>query len=305
MDRAIFEFRFEGAPAEGVVAELTVYQNPDGGFGHALEPDLRTPTSSALATGIGLSVLKELGCTADHPLVRAAVQFLLATFDDQTQVWRVAPDDANAFPHAPWWHDEYGSLADTFDDFQVIPRAQHVGSLHGYSALVPDDWLAEVTEQTVTSIEALDASAFGGGGDTLRYALDLAETEPLPQHFKDRLIPKLREFAPTVVSRDPQEWDRYCAPPLKIARTPKCVVADLFWDDLQAHLDYQIEHQTPEGTWEPTWTWGDFYPHVWEQARQEWRGHLTLETLTALQGFDRIEGDEQTKEANVHREVET
>ena len=214
LDRALFEFRFEGAPAERVVAELTLYQNPDGVFGRALEPDLRTPTSSALATGMGLRVLSELECTTDHPLVRAAVQFLLATFDDRTQVWRVAPDDANAFPHAPWWHDEYGSLADTFDDFQVIPRAQHVGSLHGYSALVPDDWLAEVTEQTVTSIEALDASAFGGGGDTLRYALDLAETEPLPQHFKDRLIPKLREFAPTVVSRDPQEWDRYCAPPV-------------------------------------------------------------------------------------------
>lgn len=289
LDRALFAHRFEGAPAERVLAELAPFQNKDGGFGHALDPDLRTPTSSALATGIGLHLLHALGCADDHPQVRAAVHFLLATFDYQQGVWRVAPYDANAFPHAPWWHDEYGSLADTFDDFRIIPRAQLVGLLHGYAALVPNDWLADVTERTVAAIEALDAPAFDGGGDTLRYALDLAETAALPQPFRERLLPKLRQVAPTVVSRDPEEWDQYCAPPLKIAPTPDCLVADLFWDELQAHLDYQIAHQTPEGTWEPTWTWGDFYPDAWAQARQEWRGHLTLEALTTLQAFGRIE----------------
>ena len=70
--------------------------------------------------------------------------------------------------------------------------------------------------------------------------------------------------------------------------TPSFAVC-LIGDDVQAHLDYQIDHQTPEGTWDPVWTWGDFYPEVWPQARQEWRGHLTLETLTSLQAFGRIQ----------------
>jgi hypothetical protein len=271
-----------------VVAELITFQNKDGGFGQALEPDLRTPTSSALATGIGLHLLQSVGCSEDLPLVRAAVQFLLATFDYQQGVWRVAPHDANSHPHAPWWHDEYDSLADTFDDFQVIPRAQIVGLLYGYSNLVPADWLHKVTECTVADTEAMDSQTFGGGGDTLRYALDLAETEHMPWRFKERLIPKLRSVTLDVVNRNPEEWDSYSAPPLKIAPTPECVVADLLWDDLQVHLDYQIEKQTPEGTWEPTWTWGDFYPHEWEQAKQEWRGHLTLEALTTLQAYGRI-----------------
>ncbi len=47
--------------------------------------------------------------------------------------------------------------------------------------------------------------------------------------------------------------------------------------------------QTPEGTWEPTWTWGGFYPEAWEQAKTEWRGHLTLETLASLEAFGRLE----------------
>jgi hypothetical protein len=293
LDRALFAFRFEAGPAGAVVRELAAYRNEDGGFGHGLEPDVRTPLSSALATGIALDVLHEVGAPADHALVRGAIGYLRETYDADAGVWRVVPPGTNDHPHAPWWHDEYGSLADTFDDFLVIPRAQLVGLLHGYAALAPGlfpgDWLAAVTERTVADIEALDAAAFGGGGDTLRYALDLAETEALPPSFRDRLLPKLRGVALTVVSRDPAAWDSYCAPPLKIAPSPDCAVAGLFRDDLQAHLDYQIAHQTPEGAWEPTWTWGDFYPDVWSQARQEWRGHLTLETLTALHSFGRIE----------------
>ena len=288
LDRAMFEHLFEAAPAESVMAELTHFQNEDGGFGRALEPDLRTPSSSALATGIGLRTLKELGCSADHPMVRQAVSYLLATFDHQAKVWRVAPHDTNAFPHAGWWHDEDGSLARTFDGFLIIPRAEIVGLLHHFAPLVPAEWLSDLTEGTVTDIEVIKALGTGGGDD-LSYALSLAETEELPSHFKRRLITRIRAVTPAVVSRNPQEWDSYCITPLKLASSPQSVVADLLWDDLQAHLDYQIDHQTPEGTWDPVWTWGDFYPDAWEQAKLEWRGHLTLNTLIALQAFGRIE----------------
>jgi hypothetical protein len=217
------------------------------------------------------------------------VQFLLETFDEEKRVWRVIPHDANEHPHAPWWHEDDGSLARTFDDFLVIPRAQIVGLLHHYADHVPSAWLDAVTEDTVVAIETLENQAFAGGGDTLRYALDLAETEPLPQRLKDRLIPQLCSHADRIVCRNPEEWGSYCPTPLKIAPAPRSVVAGLLRDELEAYLDYSIGRQTAQGTWEPTWTWGDFYPQVWKQAELEWRGHLTLETLTSLHAFGRIE----------------
>jgi hypothetical protein len=289
LDRALFAHRFEEAPSDHVVAELGCYRDPDGGFGHGLEPDLRTPKSSALCTGLALQLLQEIDCASDHPFVAAAVRFLLATYDEGQRVWRVIPPDANQHPHAPWWHDDAGSLARTFDNFLIIPRAQLVGLLHHYSELVPQDWLDAVTECTVGAIEALEDDAFGGGGDTLRYALELAETDALPDRFKDRLISRLHEVADQIVCRDIEEWGGYCPTPLKIAPTPDSAVADVLWDDLQRHLDYTIDHQTAAGTWEPTWNWGDLYPDAWEQAKLEWRGHLTLETLTSLRAFGRID----------------
>ncbi len=284
----MFEYRFEGSSAESVIAELAHFQNEDGGFGRALEPDLRTPSSSALATGIGLRTLEELQCPADHPMTRRAVQYLLSTFDHRAGVWLVAPHDTNSYPHAGWWHDEDGSLSRLFDGFRIIPRAEIVGLLHGFSTLVPVDWLDDVTENTVRDIEATESLGTGGGDDIV-YALSLAETEELPPDFKRRLVKRVRTAVPAVVSRDPQEWDSYCITPLKVAPSPHSIVADLLWDDLQAHMDHQIDHQTPEGTWDPVWTWGEFYPEVWEQARIEWRGHLTLNTLTTLRAFGRIE----------------
>ncbi len=287
LDRALYEHRFEGTPVEGVLAELARYQNEDGGFGHALEPDVRTPSSSALCTGIGLRLLRELGCFPDHPMIGRAVEYLFTTCDPETKTWRALPHDANAHPHAPWWHDEAGSLARTFDGFRIIPRAQLVASLVHYAADVPADWLADVAQDTVAAIESAE-SLGAGGGDDLAYAIDLAEAEGLPPDLRERLVRRVRAVVPQVVSVDPQEWTSYCLPPLKVASSPDSLVADLLEDALQAHLDYVIEGQTAEGTWEPTWTWGELYPEVWPQARLEWRGEITLETLTTLQAFGRI-----------------
>jgi hypothetical protein len=287
LDCGLFQFRFERAAADGVAAALSAYQNADGGFGHALEPDLRTPASSALATGIGLQILKEIDRPASDPLVQGAIRYLLATFGAQDQVWRVIPPEANEHPHAPWWHDEDGSLARTFDRFQIIPRAQLVGLLHHFSADVPTAWLEALTERTVADVETIYGLGTGGGDD-LAYALSLAEEEALPEVYSQRLLRRLRAVVPGAVSREPAEWQTYTIHPLKVVHSPGSSVADLVEEAIQADLDYQIDHQTAEGTWDPIWTWGDAYPDAWQQARHEWRGHLTLETLTVLRAFGRI-----------------
>jgi hypothetical protein len=288
LERALFEHRFEGATVDGVLAELAHFQNEDGGFGQALEPDLRTPSSSALATGIGLRMLRELRCPADHPMIRKAVAYLIATYDDEAQVWRVVPSDTDSFPHAPWWHDEDGSLVQLFDGFRIIPRALIVGSLHHFSALVPTNWLDGVTEKTVRYIEMVEVLGEGGGSD-LEYVISLAETKSFPQYYAARLKTRIKKAIPAAVVRDPTKWGSYCVTPLRIVPSPKSLGADLIQDELQMHLDYQIAHQTPEGTWDPTWSWGNSYPEVWEQAKLEWRGHLTLEAVTQLRAFGRIE----------------
>jgi hypothetical protein len=67
LDRHRFSFRFRGGDAGAVVASVRAYQNGDGGFGHALEPDLRGPSSQpvplehALQIDSGVATLESEG----------------------------------------------------------------------------------------------------------------------------------------------------------------------------------------------------------------------------------------------------
>src|SRR5258707_13934510 len=86
LEQALFRHTFESGSVEDVLIALSALQNEDGGFGHALEPDARTPSSGALATAIGLTHLKDLGCTVEQAQVKQAGLYFRNTFDEQRKV---------------------------------------------------------------------------------------------------------------------------------------------------------------------------------------------------------------------------
>src|ERR1700686_2865186 len=71
VDRHRYSMHFADGPAEPVIDALRGYRNADGGFGHALEPDLRCPTSQPAPTLYALEILNEAGA-ADGELARDA-----------------------------------------------------------------------------------------------------------------------------------------------------------------------------------------------------------------------------------------
>jgi len=287
LERALYHYHFEAGPEDAVVDELVRFRNTDGGFGHALESDVRTPSSSALATGIALRMIARLDCEEGDELVPSAIDYLIATLDRKQLTWRAVPHDANEAPHAPWWHDEDGSLAKTFGDFQIIPRALILGSLHTYAALMPRDLLLRLTDATIQAITELPTLGTGGGSD-LEYVAYLAQAPGLPQASRDLLTERVAAAVPKTVITDPGKWSGYCLTPLRAAPYPTSLGAASIRDALEAHLDWTIDHQAADGAWEPTWSWFGSYPKVWPQAEGEWRGILTLDTLLSLRAFGRL-----------------
>jgi len=285
VDRAIFEHRFASGPAEAVIRTLSEYQNADGGFGRALESDVRTPTSSALATSIGLRILADLGLPPDHPSITRAVRHLRDALDPDEHVWPIIPPDANDSPHAPWWHDDGGSVKAAFGGFRVNPRAELVGQLHTFAALVPAAWLDDLTERTVGDIEANELDPH-----ELMCALRLAETATLPVRFKERLGLRLTARALELVARDPEQWKAYNPQPLWFAFTPRSLAAAPLADLIPANLDFLVDQQAEDGSWGPSWDWGGLYPEAWEQAGRDATSMLTLRALRQLHAFGHIEG---------------
>ena len=71
VDRHRYAMLFGEGSADPVLAALSGYRNLDGGFGHALEPDLRCPGSQPAATLYALEILHEAG-RLDSEMARGA-----------------------------------------------------------------------------------------------------------------------------------------------------------------------------------------------------------------------------------------
>ncbi len=61
LEKRIFAFFFLGGSAREVVSALKAYQNQDGGFGNALEPDKRYPGSTPVDVQHTLEFLDQVG----------------------------------------------------------------------------------------------------------------------------------------------------------------------------------------------------------------------------------------------------
>jgi len=284
LERRLFSYHFQGGAAEDVPAEVAKYQNGDGGFGRALEPDLRLPGSSTLATTVGLQILRELDAPADHPLVQGAIRYLLDTYDAEIEAWPIIPSDANSAPHAPWWlYDE--NLSERWRGFLANPRAEIVGYLWDYAALVPDDLLNKLT---AAALSHLSTRPDVFTESSLSCYRRLAETRTLPEDTRTNILEGLGPIVDRLVARDPTTWEEYVLKPLDVATSPDSPFVDVLAMEVKANLDYEIERQDEDGSWAPNWTWGDNYPEVWPEAEREWRGVLTLKTLKLLRVFGRL-----------------
>jgi hypothetical protein len=75
VDRHRYALLLADGPAQSVADALRGYRNPDGGFGHALEPDLRCPGSQPAATLQALETLRWPGHRRRRPRGAASSRF--------------------------------------------------------------------------------------------------------------------------------------------------------------------------------------------------------------------------------------
>ncbi len=124
LERRLFAALFLGQSAGKVVDALRGYQNEDGGFGHALEPDTRCPASLPIYVEAALQALATVG-TSDERMVRAACDFLarVATDADAGGAVPLAFPVIESFPRAAHWTEWTYAPA-------LNPTAGLVGLLH-------------------------------------------------------------------------------------------------------------------------------------------------------------------------------
>ncbi|MCP3985256.1 MAG: hypothetical protein GY723_12775 [bacterium] len=284
VDRALFLAEFEGRNGRDVLSELAAYRNSDGGFGNALEPDLRLPLSSALATATAFYFLRAVHATGDEPLVRGALDYLMARYDPERPGWRDVPAEANAHPHAPWWERaDSGTLGP--EDVWGNPDADIIAFFHEHAEQIPAALL-----ETLTSLALEQLQKIPGAPPPYVSLCYLRLGAVAPGEVRAAIETRLHSDARRILDLDPATLASNHFPVWWLAESPEAWLAESLAGEIEASLDGEIERQSEQGYWEPRWSWGPAYPEAWQQALRDWRGHEALHTLQALRAYGRIEG---------------
>jgi hypothetical protein len=265
LDRHRYAMLFEDGPAEPVLEALRAYGNPDGGFGHALEPDVRCPSSQPSPTLSALEILGEAGA-ANGELAGAAGAWLARIAGPDGSVPSALPG-FDRYPHAPWYTAEPGSMLTL-----GVVAACHEGGAPG------GEWLERATDWCWRSIETTERPA----GYWLKFALQFLDAVPDQEHARAAIATLAGRVDPSAVEPiGGVEGERLLA--LDLSPRPGSRSRALVTEaQIEAHLDAVQSEQREDGGWMFDWL-------AWSPAQTaDWRGIVTIRALTWLRDHGRL-----------------
>ncbi len=269
IERAEFGYYFQNGSRQAVIEALSYYQNPDGGFGHGLEPDNWNPASHPIAANMALEILFRTGALEDaKEMTTGLVHWLKASVNPKGGYWPAVIDSNKEHPHAIWWEVREGlsfwnptvSLAAFLvcmgereyrevvqSAFKVLEKEQKGDGLNCYILayrLLKQSGIKDVIdlnsvrrslEKKVEELVCTDSSKYG------------VEYVPAPSYFDSDFLPE--------------------------------TLLGLIEEEL-ASLDRQ---QMEDGGFEICWKWSTPYPEEARQARDWSRPRVTMEKLLFYQ----------------------
>jgi hypothetical protein len=253
-----------GDGPEPVVRALRAYRNDDGGFGHAIEPDMRAPVSQPVGIHTALEILHEVGAR-EHDLVRGAADWLTTIARPDGGIPFCLPS-ALDYPHNPIWQPA--------DESSIIQTAANAAALHALGAEHP--WLDGADAYIWRWLNALDLAAVDpnpGTGYQVRFAVIFLNAHP-DAHRAEAALDALAPDIGRVVAGEP---GGDVQTPLDLAPFPDSRARRLFEQAaIDRDLDALAAAQRDDGGW--MFGWDQWNP----TATTEWRGVLTLHALRIM-----------------------
>ncbi|MEU6477877.1 hypothetical protein ABZ858_13445 [Streptomyces sp. NPDC047017] len=279
LEQRLFAYHFLGGGADPVETALDAYRNDDGGYGHALEPDLRGPASRLPHTAFALRVLDALGRCGGGRAERVCRYLTsVSTPDGALPAARAGLRGGPAAPGVPLADDPAGDL---------LATGPVTGLLHRNE--VWHAWLFRATDFCWQRIESLERPHPYEAGAAVVF-LDAAPDRPRARAAADRLgrlvraqrlavlDPARPQECPGAPGHSPEER-RF---PHDFAGTPGSLARAWFTDEEMARsLDHLAARQQEDGGWPVTW-------RQWAPgAALEARPMVTIEALRTLRAHGR------------------
>ncbi|TDD38828.1 hypothetical protein E1287_04570 [Actinomadura sp. KC06] len=273
LDRRRFELLTNNGDGDGgrdaLLAALNAYRNPDGGYGHGLEPDLRSRTSQPGPALHAFEVFAELAPDTGPEAVALCDWLESVTLPDGGLPFALdIPDPAGC---APFWTGADPQTSSLQITAVVAAMAQRV-AVHD-KAVAAHPWLDRATRYCLDTVRAKDEA------EEEPQALELAFTLWLADAVRDTEAVDLlgKHIPPSGLVHVQGGLEDEMMRPLDFAPLPDRPARALFDPEVVAgELRRLDERQEDDGGWRV-----DFASYS-PAAELEWRGYATVAAVAIL-----------------------
>lgn len=287
LDYSRWRYHFENGNLDEVLNALAVYQNEDGGFGHALEADSWNPNSSPIQTFQAIKLLREVGLMdKHHAMIQGVLRYLASDADFEKGAWLNTIQTNNDYPHASWWHnDNENSSHNKYNPtiglagFVLCYADKNSGLYKKCESLAQEavDYLFQANEIDMHVI------------DCFLYFMECYETVGNIEPFSiDQLKNRLISLINSCITRETDLWATgYICKPSQFFNKPESIFYPGNEDITTFECDYINNTRDIDGVWDIPWGWAE-YPQEWTISKNWWRSNAAIMNMLFLKNFNKI-----------------
>ncbi len=286
LDMARWNYLFEDGSKEDVIKVLKTYQNDDGGFANALEPDCWNINSTPLQTWVATQIIKEINLDdKNHPIIKGILDYLSSKDEFDGHRWHglntVVTNDN--YPHAPWW--SYRQKQES----TYNPTASLIGFILKYAEKDTAIYRSacELSKEAYNyfkknfPLESMHESACFV--ELYHYMKECSIFNLLDmEEFKKLLQKQIKQ----VITYDTKIWstDYICKPSLFINSKS----SDFYLENKEIcdfEYEFILKTQNEDGSWGVTWDWSN-YPEQWAISKNWWQSDIIIKNIKYIREFN-------------------
>lgn len=282
IDLARWKYLFENGKQEDVLVALSEYQNEDGGFGHALEPDCWNPHSAPIQTWVATEIVKEIHMTdRHHPIIQGILRYLSSGQDFDGHSWLNTIASNNDYPHAAWWNYQ------SEQSLPYNPTASLIGFILKYAN--KDTSLYRLAIQLVKEAymyfkkvcptdSMSTATCFVNLYEYLKeISLDIIDM--------DEFNTLLHQQMKYIIMYDTKKWaTEYICKPSQFIQSKTSDFYINNKDICDFECDFISNSQKDDGSWPITWSW-DHYLEEWIISKNWWKSDWIIKNVKYYQAL--------------------
>lgn len=285
LDLARWQFHFENGSKKVVLKALSYYQNPDGGFGHALEQDAWNPNSAPIQTWTATEILHEINFSdSSDSIINGILRYLGSGRDFNGKFWYNIIKSNNDYPHAPWWQSD--SESSSHNDYN--PTAGLAGFIIRYSDKNSELYKLgcrisqEAYEQLVSADNHKDMHTILCYIRLMEYIKAAGATDVIDLNTLQSI---LIEHVKGCITQNTEAWGTsYICKPSQFFNS----MASIFYASNKEIAEYECEYimktQLEDGSWDIPWSWND-YPEAWAISKNWWKSNGIIINMLYTRGF--------------------